>query len=485
MKSNKGISLITLVIMIIVIILVTSITVYEGIKVGDQSRQLIAVERLKLIADAVISHEQELGYAEMVVSNASGDFVQIGVNDYYIMGLQDFADTSNFPPVLLRKSIDTIDSTKKIYELKTPKLVRKTGVYKDDDYVEYKQEFFEDKTDEHYKIEFDTVKGVNRPILTSDMIPVKTFFSSSEDPIPVIVNDMYTEDWYNYTTDAPMWANVMIKNSGNVMYVWIPRFAYRIQTFYISTNYDDIPKSAIEIAFLKGTSDLMANDDVLPTGFQVHPAFKYKDQKGNKVELPGFWVAKRNIDFADSIVSGSGIIASEEVELSNLHPNMNASDVESRLIKNSEWAAIAYLSLHSVGRTTNGNSLNYSASGVLELNQKCFVAGGLKSVVQNTLPYADRYVIPDENTVSYESYEGYSGDAYGSGRGRKFGDAIIATSTGLDETSSWFRGTSIRITNSKPYILRGLDNNLFSYDASENSPDRGAMYRNVLIVKSR
>ena len=487
MKRNEGISVISLVITIIVLVIVISVTAYQGANIVQQTKQTMTVKRLEAVATAVLAYEKELGYAGIV----SGDFVQIKTRDYSIMGLQSYADTKTYPPILIKRTKDTVDPNKKIYTLKTPKDVNNEGVYKESEYVTYEKEFYEEETTEHYKVEFDSVRGVNRPLLTSDMMPVKVSFAGNEDPLPVVVTDIYTDEWYNYSKESPMWANVMINNS-NTMYVWIPRFAYRVKNFYISTDYSNIPSSAIDIIFLKGTSDLMPNDEVLPTGYQVHPAFQYREDPNDpksRIDLAGFWVAKRNIDFADSLISGSGVVAADKVLLANLHPEMDSSNVESHLIKNTEWSAIAYLSHYTVGKTENGNSLINSASGVLGLNERCFVAGGLKSVVWNngsgTLPYADRYIVLNEDEITYESFEGYSGDNYGSNLSRKFGDGIIATSTGLSENSAWFGGRSVRISDTKPYILRGIDNNLFSYDSVENHPERGAMYRNVLIVTPR
>jgi len=490
MIGNKGVSVISLVITIIVLIIITSVTVFNGIKMVDQTRVTQAMKRLEGVADAVISHEKELGYAETLSSNLSGDYLQIGVDDYRIMGLTNFANTDDFPPILIRKTVDPNDPSQKVYELKTPKLVKKTNVYVDDDYVSFIVKIYDDAVQEHYKVEFDEAKGVNRPILTAEMAPIKSYMSSDKDAVPVLAEDMYTTNWYNYSKESPMWANVMIKDSANVMYVWIPRFGYFIQDIYKGKDWDAIPSSAIDIKFLRGTSDLMANEEILPKEYQVHPAFQYKDVDGNKVDLPGFWVRKENIDFADQIVSGTGVVACDEVKLSNLHPNMNPDEVDSHLIKNTEWAAIAYLSMYTVGPVDNGNSLKNSSSGVMELDEKAFVAGGLNSTVRNTIPYADRYYrisgpTEDQDLLTYDSYEGYSGDGYGHSQGRKFGDAMIVTSSGNSENSAWYYGTSIKISNSQPYIIRGLDSNLFSYAASSNNPERGAMYRNVLVVKDR
>lgn len=486
--NNKGISVLSLVITIIVMVIITSITVNVGTHAVDQSRVTLARGRLKAIADAIVANEKELGYANLVASSLDGNFAQITTSDYYIMGLNDFANTEEYPPVLVKKTESPYDPLLKSYVLKTPKLVRKTGIYKDDEYVEYDFNFYEKKVEENFKVEFDDNKGVNRPLFSKKLIPVKTYFNEdTNDPSFSIVKDIYTDDWYNYSKESPMWANAVVENSSNVLYVWIPRFAYSIQSFYISKDYLDVPGSAISVLFLRGTSDYTANGETLPAGYQVHPAFKYKDSSGNKVELPGFWVAKRNTEFADCIAEGSGVVAKETSDLSAYSMGFNTSEVSSHLLKNTEWAAIVYLSMATVGVSTNGNSLINSASGVLELDERCFVAGGLASVVSSNINYADKYYILDSknSVLSYDSYEGYSGDNYGNGLGRKFGDAIIATSSGLSDTSAWLGGTSVRLTEDKPYIVRGIGSNMFAYDAESNIPDKGGKFRSVLIVRPK
>jgi hypothetical protein len=487
MRLNKGMSVISLIITIIVMIIIVSITAYEGIKSIDSSRKLLATERLRSVATAILSHEDLLKYTEKLDA-IEGEYTQITTNDYYLMGLDDFADTSEFPPILIKKEYDKDDPAKKIYTLRTPKLLKKTGIYNDDEYVEYIQEFYEERTTEHYKVEFDKVKGVNRPLITKEMMPVKTFFTGNNDYLPVLVDDMYTEEWYSYSKESPMWANAMIRNTNTNrqdVYVWIPRFAYRIQDIYTLKGYDTVPASAIEIVFLQGTTDLMPNGDLLPAKFQVHPAFKYRDPDTNEmVNLPGFWVAKRNIDYADDLLSNDALMACIECKIDKFYSDVDRHYISMHLMKNTEWAAVAYLSQATCGQVTNGNSLDISASGVLDLNEPCFVAGGLAHDVDHLFPYGDKYYEAEDTYITYDSYEGYSGDNYGHSKGKKFGDAIIATSSGLDEKSAWFGGTSIRVSEEEPYIIRGLDSNLFSYDACSSSSE-GAKFRNVIIVNER
>ena len=476
--KNKGISLITLIITIIVIILIASITIYTGGNMVNQSRIKTAEDRMKTVANAIASHEKELGFADTVVGNESGEYRLLGADDYKLMGLEDYTNAENMPPIYVYKSADSINSNKKEYKLKTPKIVKINSPYTEEDFVEITHTFYDGTHRENIKIEFDTVKGVNRPLLTEDMMAVKTYFNEDFAVYSEPVNDIYDEDWYDYSSIAPNWANV--KMNDNTYYVWIPRFAYKIQDFYIGTNYSTIPSSAIKILFLKENTDYLANGDVLPAGYQVHPAFKYKNEAGNTVNIPGFWVAKYNItDLVDVVykLNTEGDLiwgALEKVDLTELHGSKESvvEQLESHLIKNTEWAAVAYLSFATVGKTNDGTSLSNNPSAVMDLNVRQFVAGVLDNVVpENKAVDFDIYYIDAADSLNYETTEE-----------RQFGDAISATSAGNSDKSAWFSGTSERITPTEPFIIRGLDNNLFSYSAASRKPARGAGCRNVLLV---
>lgn len=478
MNNKKGISLIALIVTIIVLILISSITIYTGGNMIDQSRIRNAKDRMMMVANAIASYEEELGFSDIVVGSVSGDYRLLGPEEYAIMGLNDFTNETQMPPIYVFKSGDSLDSTKKEYKLKTPKSVKKDAKYEEDDYVYLTHTFYDSANRENLKIEFDTVKGVNRPLLTEDMMAVKMYFDENDTISSEPVNDIFEEDWYDYTKTSPNWANV--KMNDNIYYVWIPRFAYKIEDFYLGTDYSNVPYSAIKIIFLKGTTDYMANDEVIPSGYQVHPAFKYKDSNGNKVDLPGFWVAKYNVnDLVDVVykVAGEGesiLAALDEVELTVLHGTSESivNQLESHLIKNTEWAAVAYLSFGTVGKINDGSSLPNNASAVMDLNIRQFVAG----VLYNEMPADesenfDIYTFDIENKLTYESYES-----------KLFGDAITATSSGTSNSSAWFTGESVKISKEAPYIVRGIDNNIFAYTADTREPERGAACRNVLLV---
>ena len=479
--NEKGISVISLVVTIIVIVLITSITLYNGIPIISNSNKTMAERRLKAISNAVLAYDKELGFSDIVGTSASPRL--ISSRDYDVMGLSDFANSENVPPTYIYKEID---GEFKYFHLYTYTSVKKN--YLDEDKVTYSFVYQDDVIDSNLKVEFDEAKGVNRPLVTSDMQPVILSFNNKYYDVKT-VTDIYYEDWYNYTSSSPMWANVMIQSSGDdmhnkyVYYVWIPRFAYKISYFDANTDYNNIPASSISIIFLRGNTDYMKNNEVLPSGYQVHPAFKFV-MNGTEYNLPGFWVAK------ETVGGGASDITTAIEKCKIIHPQLDTSLVASHLIKNTEWAAVAYLSHSTVGNVADGSSLGeWNASGVFNLDSLQFVAAQLVETDGNGNPvslpsnmnFADRYyyrrIIGSSGDVMELTYDSLERDSL------KYGDAMLATSSGLSVNSAWFGGMSVKPTLPYDiYIMRGYDNNLFSYNAISSAPYSGGAYRNVLKV---
>jgi len=490
--NNKGISVVQVVITIIILVLITSITVYTGNGVIEETRERTAIDRIRTVATLLVSHEKELGiYSEVL--EFSGDnfgddskyFMQI-TDDYYdTMELSDYKDTSKYPPIYFYKRIDTSTPTRRIYRFKTPKIIKKDGVYKEGDFTYYDYITYNSETRDNYKIEFDTKKGVNRPLISEDMIPVITYFSS-DGITSSVVEDIYEDDWYNYSTTAPRWANVRMEN--NLYYVWIPRFAYKVQNYYSTSNITNIGSNAIGIEFLQNTTDYKANGEPISSDYQVHPAFRI-----NGKDIAGFWVSKYNVEnlvdylYKDSEGDSDGYSAISACSLNYILPNANNTTLDSHLITNMEWAAVAYLSYFTSGRTQNGTSIYNNPSAVMELNIPQFVAAGIQTGVSDIFSNCyDIYTYKVE-TSSGDMYKLTNFDYTSSteSNSKKYGDAIFATSSGKSDHSAWFDGTSILPTRENPFIVRGLDSNLFSYSSTSRNPSRGYACRNVLYVSTK
>ena len=237
-------------------------------------------------------------------------------------------------------------------------------------------------------------KKVNSPKVVTGMIPIKWKNNNW------VVCSQDDAEWYNYD-DKKEWANVMLSDGTykadtvavgqtvaerdlGSMYVWIPRYAYKIAG-----------EKNIEVTFLKGNTN-EGSDGVIYTTDEstdtsktaiVHPAFNL-----GGTELNGFWVAKfeasgTNKD-GNAVGNASASSAAQQYapdsttiakslpnKISWRHISIGESEKRSmdiattskssfgltsgantHLIKNSEWGAVAYLCYSECGSVpmTNG-----------------------------------------------------------------------------------------------------------------------------------
>ena len=237
-------------------------------------------------------------------------------------------------------------------------------------------------------------KKVNSPKVVTGMIPIKWKNNNW------IVCSQDDAEWYNYD-DKKEWANVMLSDGTykadtvsigqtvaerdlGSMYVWIPRYAYKIAG-----------EKNIEVTFLKGNTN-EGSDGVIYTTDEstdtsktaiVHPAFNL-----GGTELNGFWVAKFEASGTNkdgnavgnaSSSSSAQQYAPDSTTIAKSLPNKISwrhisigesekrsmdiattskssfgltSGANTHLIKNSEWGAVAYLCYSECGSVpmTNG-----------------------------------------------------------------------------------------------------------------------------------
>ena len=251
------------------------------------------------------------------------------------------------------------------------------------------------------KQETDWTGKVNKPKLMTGMTAIKfnepTGDEKANEGSVIKTTDTDTA-WYDY--DAKKWANAQTQDGS--MWVWIPRFAYRVNK---STQ-------TFDVVFLEGTTDYYyengerkeakrqktENETIdTTTGYTVHPAFTNESSinyanGGWDKELTGIWVSKFEAGYAggnntatvkDSSVSYSEVVSNyygtntEKVKIKyptfqgltysmNLISTSDAFDIskalvengniyglnsstDSHLIKNSEWGAVAYLGQSKYG----------------------------------------------------------------------------------------------------------------------------------------
>ena len=217
---------------------------------------------------------------------------------------------------------------------------------------------------------------VNEPKLSTGMIPV--IYDGTN-----WVKASVTSKWYDY--ENKKWANAVTVSESNrtkymnakagtpismddinTMWVWIPRYEYETITSTTATE--------IKVNFLSGTeSNKTAN-------YITHPAFTFGGD-----ELTGIWVAKFEASSNSSCSAGT-INVNTGCDLTtlkvNIKPNVTSwrgirvstadlntramndsgniygfieNEVDTHVMKNTEWGAVAYLSQSKYGKYGNPN----------------------------------------------------------------------------------------------------------------------------------
>lgn len=320
-----------------------------------------------------------------------------------------------------------------------------------------------------------------------------------------IVTDL-SQAWYNYTiqtTDTASggtskWAN--IETIDGSLWVWIPRFAYKI------TNYHKNTEGTVEIKFLRentnefydgtGTAEIdPANITYTTDGTQnewyVHPAFTF-----GTTQLTGFWVAKYEASVVEPFpvtTSGTQNITNKNVsgtktvqikpnqecwnyiDLSNSFVNCFLmgrekagtygfkQNTNTHLIKNMEWGASALLAQSNYGRNgtiiTKNDTLISGSAGALSSTTGNYygifdmVGGGEDEVSayqtaattagsNNPAINFATYLSTVENpSAYYEVYPSYTLDNL------QKGDCIWETSSAPSSNNAWQAGTSWFLQN--------------------------------------
>ena len=350
---------------------------------------------------------------------------------------------------------------------------------------------------------YNESKGVNTPKLGSGMTAIKWNGSSW---VETTGSD---SDWYDYS--AKKWANA--KTADGSMWVWIPRYAYSIP----SAGYHKSTATEISIEFMKGTSNETSEGR---TTFQnasgqgnwnIHPAFNY----GQPVS--GIWVAKFEASNSNGkIMVQPGVQSWRSITVDSIYTNcLNYNKtLNSHMMKNDEWGAVAYLSRSKYGKneevTINSNSSYYTGGGsgntyvnngaqsttgnvwgVYDMSGGAweYVAAYVDNGNGNLTSYGKSLVNGDpktKNVYSKASSENQTNN-YNANKG-VYGDAVYETSTSGNGTTSWYSDYSDFPYTSGPFFGRGgySDNGSYAgvFYFYGDSGDDGSSYsfRPVLVA---
>lgn len=309
------------------------------------------------------------------------------------------------------------------------------------------------------KITFNNEMNVNEPILLEGMKAVT--FKEGEEKVILLNEDQKKKGiWYDYvaqegTTEnggTSKWANAMTLDGS--LWVWIPRYAYKIQ-------WDEKESTGkIDIMFLVGTTNYNKDGiDVTTLGYKVHPAFtngkenQYKNGEWD-TEIPGIWISKFEAGYAGQKYTSSenteivstnlqylrngenvlGKIQEEKtymtypvfmgkaysynnIEIGEMYdlsqrltykgnPYGFNETVDSHLLKNSEWGAVAYLAHSKYGRNGTKISINNidASEALYAVETITGYTGNTKSASSNTIKEIKEKLKDSYENKSYAWY---------------------------------------------------------------------------------
>ena len=248
------------------------------------------------------------------------------------------------------------------------------------------------------------------PVLKEMLIPVEI----AENGEVTYANT--NKEWYNYENKE--WANAVILNEGvtyNVgdtiqesdiesYFVWIPRYKYQI---FDDGNYTEAIQSKATESIAKEIKIEFESKDITPsTGSEVnewltHPAF-------TNFDVNGLWVGKFetgyrgatsieeaqvNVNDSSKVIIKPNVYSWRSINISNMFKTAYnyERNLDSHMMKNTEWGAVAYLSHSKYGINTevriNNNSAYLTGYAAVDGTDQSSYPGTYGTDSTKTLPY--------------------------------------------------------------------------------------------------
>ena len=381
-------------------------------------------------------------------------------------------------------------------------------------------------------INCENTDEVNSPELGEGMELVK-YDEEQEEWVVDETNSAYNYEEQTGTTEnggTSQWANAKLTKDGvDSYFVWIPRFAYKINY----KNPDDISQGgSIDVKFIIGTGVeafdgticKYANDSTLnpDTDYIIHPAFTKDANYGGgwATELPGIWIGKYESARSDSEEGNPGTSTTIKVQpnvinwrnltIGEIYDLSKAYDtnLKSHMLKNSEWGAVAYLTYSQYGRNGTEIAINNSSEGITG------ISGGNTNATTEDIKYkyndmekgvlasstGNVYGIYDLSGGGWEYTSGYYDSGNFSVSNSKFTTGISdenstvyedsgITGDAVQETNGWNNDNTIYLSLAYPFFGRGGDYGsesvagIFAYSSNLGDSSNTGTFRICLVVE--
>ena len=293
------------------------------------------------------------------------------------------------------------------------------------------------------------------------------------------------------TQTGSKWANAM--TSDGSMWVWIPRYAYKITEGYHTNVAGTIEVAFIDTnnKFLNGeTGEITTNVEEPEAGkskWLVHPAFTSNAEAGGGFgEISGIWVGK--FEATGTYINGNASKVSVKPGVASLR-NMTINDqykagkrakygeslnLNSHIAKNSEWGAILYLAHSKYGTNRkkveqNTNSSYYT--GGTNTVEEIYTTNKAQSTTHNATGVYDLNGGAWERTASYVNNEHENLGTYG---GKIAGDIYGATNEEQSTSTKYKTIYSSANSQSTDYETAGKKNKGDAVYETSSSYSNGA-----------
>ena len=379
---------------------------------------------------------------------------------------------------------------------------------------------------------YNTTTTANAPILGDDMRAV--YWGNTNGEIDDTIANNTTEidstnkaykaqNWYNYESqgtnttengETSRWANAIVTvDDVDSYFVWIPRYAYRI-IYFTKKTYENqyragtlTEEEALEKGYIVGYSDargIVNAEGLRPSDvdsqtaisvndkyFKTHPVFEDNVNYGGwDSNLEGIWVAKYEAAHSDTVgtTQGSSTIPKSVPEVSSWKHTISIEDMfknsknyntnlNSHLMKNSEWGAVVYLTESKYGRNGTEVSINNSSNYITGSSGGNTYATSNDQTYQYNTPQGflasttgNIYGIYDVSGGAYDCVVGYYKDgdlSYANDIVTGASEAYSTVYNGIEarknyiygdatyEVSGWNDDSQIFVSEQYPFFKRG------------------------------
>ncbi len=299
--------------------------------------------------------------------------------------------------------------------------------------------------------------NVNTPKLVGNMKPIKYVGAEAD------------------TQGGSKWANAMTADGS--MWVWIPRYAYKITEGYHTNQAGTIEVAFLDTSnkFLNGETGVLTTNVEDPeagrTKWLVHPAFTSNAEAGGGFgEIPGIWVGKfeatgtyssgdaSKVTVKPGTKSLNGMKVNEQYKAGKSATYGESVNLNSHMIKNSEWGVTVYLAHSKYGTNKqeverNQNSELYT--GGVSTIEEIYTSNKLQSTTHNATGIYDLNGGSLESVASYVNTRYICLEVYG---GKKVGDLYGATEEEQKTSTKYKTVYSSVIYASQDYEIAGKKN---------------------------